>query len=109
MAVLNSLLGSVGQGGGLLVVENFIPRPGVTWQPDALHIAGYARGRAPQIGWRFQTQPTSIKKFATNDKLKRLGWYTPTKGGHVNDALRHLLHALCFIVRDNEIIRRAGA
>jgi hypothetical protein len=35
--------------------------------------------------------PSEAKSFATDAKLKTLGWYTPTKGGHANDALRHLL------------------
>lgn len=30
------------------------------------------------------------KRFSTNARLKARGWYQPTKGGHVNDALRHL-------------------
>lgn len=35
--------------------------------------------------------PVDAKKFSTNDKLKAMDWYTPTKGGHANDAARHLL------------------
>ena len=35
--------------------------------------------------------PVSAKKFSTDDKLKAMGWYFPSKGGHQNDAARHLL------------------
>lgn len=35
--------------------------------------------------------PSKAKSFSTDDKLKRLGWYVPTPGGHANDAARHLL------------------
>lgn len=35
--------------------------------------------------------PQAAKSFSTDDKLKRLGWYQATKGGHANDAARHLL------------------
>lgn len=31
------------------------------------------------------------KRFATDDKLKALRWYTNTEGGHANDAARHML------------------
>jgi hypothetical protein len=33
----------------------------------------------------------AAKSFATNDKLKALDWYVPTKDGHANDAVRHAL------------------
>ena len=33
---------------------------------------------------------TPSMTFATDDKLRRLGWYKPGKG-HANDAARHLL------------------
>lgn len=38
--------------------------------------------------------PAKAKAFATDDKLKALGWYRPTKGGHANDAARHLMVGL---------------
>ena len=31
------------------------------------------------------------KSFATNERLKNIGWYTRGGGGHANDAARHLL------------------
>jgi len=35
--------------------------------------------------------PSKGKAFSTDAKLKALGWYAPSPGGHKNDALRHLL------------------
>jgi hypothetical protein len=38
-----------------------------------------------------QPKPAEAKSFSTDAKLRAMGWYTPTRGGHVNDAKRHLL------------------
>ena len=38
--------------------------------------------------------PTQAKRFATDEKLMALDWYKPTKGGHANDAARHLMVGL---------------
>lgn len=35
--------------------------------------------------------PSSMRKLASIGKLKKLGWYKPTPGGHAIDASRHLL------------------
>jgi len=43
----------------------------------------------PRISMTLQS-PSSAKAFATNDKLRNVGWYVPGKG-HANDAARHLL------------------
>jgi hypothetical protein len=79
---------------GLVVCESFIPRPGVrTWQPDALELIGYARHMCRQNEVTFRTQtPAKAKAFATDEKLKKLGWYWPGHG-HANDAARHALVA----------------
>lgn len=73
--------------------ESFIPRPGIrTNQPEALEGIGALRFICTKAGVPFELQsPADAKRFSTNDKLKRLGWYKPTRGGHANDALRHLL------------------
>lgn len=39
-------------------------------------------------------QPRDAKRFSTDDKLIALDWFNPTKGGHANDAARHLMLAL---------------
>lgn len=80
--------------GVLVVCESFVPRPGVrTWQPDALYLIGYAMHscRQEEVDFRLQT-PAQAKKFATDAKLKHLGWWWPGHG-HAMDAARHALVA----------------
>lgn len=63
-----------------------------TQQPDALFIIGLLRYWSAKHGVTLHMQrPGEAKGFGTNDKLKHLGWYQPTKGGHANDAVRHLV------------------
>lgn len=85
-----------------IVCENFVPRPRVTWQPDALHIIGTLR----YLCWRAQVPfhlpkqgGNTAKSYATDERLKKAGFYVPGKG-HANDAARHLLK---FLVRQNLI------
>jgi len=64
----------------------------VTPQKDPLYIIGWLEGECHRCNIPFTLQtPSQAKSFATDDKLKYLGWYTPTKDGHANDASRHLL------------------
>ncbi len=35
--------------------------------------------------------PVTAKKLISDDALRNVGWYRATKGGHSNDATRHLL------------------
>jgi hypothetical protein len=50
---------------------------------------------------RFVLQtPSEGKGFGTDEKLKRLGWYRPTPGGHANDATRHLL---TFLAKERQL------
>lgn len=35
--------------------------------------------------------PADAKTFATNDRLRRMGWWVPGTAGHDKDALRHLM------------------
>lgn len=57
---------------------------------DALDLIGYVKLRAVHDPFTLQS-PAAAKSFATDEKLKALGWYTYTKDGHQNDAARHLL------------------
>lgn len=77
----------------VVVCESFIPRPGAySWQPEALYTIGAIRYLCSRESVEFVLQsPADAKKFSSNEKLKRVGWYTPTRGGHANDAQRHLL------------------
>jgi len=53
---------------------------------------GAMRLIADHGGVQFVRQtPAQAKSFATDDKLRKLGWFSPTPGGHANDATRHLL------------------
>jgi len=77
----------------VIVCESFIPRPGAkNFQPASLEIIGALR----YVSWLRQIpfvlqSPADAKRFSTNEKLKTLGWYQSTVGGHANDAQRHLL------------------
>ena len=86
----------------VVVCESFTPRPGVrTWQPDAVEVIGALRYLCFKRGLELVLQsPAAAKRFGTDDKLKRIGWYKPTRGGHSNDAVRHLLIAM---VRNGDI------
>lgn len=86
----------------LVVCESFIPRPGAgTWQPDALEVIGALRYLSFKYHYDFELQsPADAKRFSTDAKLKKLGWYTSTPDGHANDSLRHLLLGA---VRHNKI------
>lgn len=60
-------------------------------QYDPLEIIGTLRWFAHQYEIDFVLQsPAEAKRFATNDKLKKIGWYTPGRD-HAADAMRHLL------------------
>ncbi len=79
----------------------------ITSQYDALYLNGWLEIICEQRGIPFMFAPvTAVKSFATNDKLKALGWYTPTKGGHANDAARHLLTYLAKRPAGQELLRR---
>jgi hypothetical protein len=83
------------RGGLLLISESFIitQQTGKNTQaPWSLELIGVMRmisqiylGRSLVL-----QQPASAKRFSSDDRLRRLGWYTPKKG-HANDAARHLL------------------
>lgn len=67
-----------------------------TQAPWTLEINGVTRYLAAKYGCPFVTQATSsAKRFATNDRLKALGWYVPGKG-HLADGQRQ---SLLFAVR----------
>lgn len=88
--------------------ENFIINTGTATksrQADPLMLAGYLEGECcvRSIPFLLQT-PAQAKAFATDDKLKHLGWWNPTKGGHANDAARHLLVYMVTQVHDNTIL-----
>lgn len=61
-------------------------------QYDPFYVNGHLEAECRRLGIPFTLQtPGEAKKFSTNEKLKAVGWYTATTGGHANDANRHLL------------------
>ena len=69
---------------------------GKSAQEDARYIIGAVEWWATRLDHRItyhEQRPAEAKRFATNDKLKKLGWYTGGEG-HGDDAARHLLVAL---------------
>lgn len=75
-------------------------------QKDALYLIGAVEMTAQRIGARFYLSPRSAKAFATDAKLRHLGWYKPSPGGHQNDAARHLLTYLAQEERDPAILAK---
>lgn len=66
----------------------------------SLEIIGAARYLCTRSGIPFTLQsPSEAKAFATNDKLRQLGWYVRGMQ-HANDALRHLL---VFLVNNKQV------
>jgi len=87
-----------GRTGSVIVIENFIIGGGTaakTQAPWSLELIGAARMVA--IIWRFQfaLQTPALAKTTASDRVLHTlesmapGWWTPTEGGHANDALRH--------------------
>jgi hypothetical protein len=71
-------------------IEKYTMTPGIkTAQPAALMTMGVIEDLCRWYGIPFNYhQPATTKKQVSNTMLRKLGWWTPTKDGHVNDALR---------------------
>lgn len=81
----------------VVICENYTMNAGAkSSQPDALHIIGALTYLSNQRGFPLILQPPSHKKFADNSKLKFLGLYDTSKGGHKNDAMRHFIYYMIF-------------
>lgn len=80
-----------------VVVERYTVGPETikkTRQNASLEIIGVVRYLCGKFGVPFSLQtPADAKAFATNEKLKRCGWWSPGQQ-HANDATRHLLLGL---------------
>lgn len=60
-----------------------------TWSTEGIGVLRYL---STKYGIEFKLQtPQAAKAFSTNDKLRKIEWYRASKGGHANDAARHLL------------------
>lgn len=79
-----------------VVIERFlIGRATVGKEGDA-HYAIGGIGIAEYLSEKYEFELTiqgasKAKNFCTDEKLKILGWYHGTSGGHQNDAIRHLV------------------
>jgi hypothetical protein len=61
---------------------------GENWSLESI---GALRWMATRHSVEFVLQaPADAMNFMTDDKLRMMGWYNPTIGGHANDAARHL-------------------
>lgn len=79
-------------------VERYVMTPGPkTAQPAALMTMGVIEDLCRWYGveWHYYVSATTKKK--SNSLLRKLGWWTPTKDGHVNDALRVVLCELATV------------
>lgn len=91
----------LGNGGKMvLVVEEFRLYP---WKSNAqrfsrmvtCEVIGVIKYLAKKYKVRLVMQkPSFVKAFATDNKLKKVGWYTGS--GHAKDAARHLYYYLEF-------------
>lgn len=80
----------------IIISESFLITPNTaknTQAPWSLELIGVARYAAQKYTGRdLQTQmPSAAKRFASDARLRHIGWWTKGKGGHANDAARHLL------------------
>lgn len=99
MAALLWRLGvTYGRTDSVIVIENFIIGGGTaakTQAPWSLELIGAARMVAIIWRFRFDLQTPALAKTTASDRVLRTlaerapGWWTPTEGGHANDALRH--------------------
>jgi hypothetical protein len=65
-----------------------------TQAPWSLEVIGIARYFCQSNTGQDLTLYEQKPPFSTDDRLKAMGWYRPTKDGHANDAARQLLKHL---------------
>lgn len=77
----------------VVICESFDNRDNPAAELISLEYIGVCKlfGQQRHVPVVFQT-PALGKGFWDDGKLKRASLYNPTKGGHQNDAMRHLLH-----------------
>jgi hypothetical protein len=72
--------------------EKYVMTPGIkTAQPAALMTMGIVEDQTKLYGTGLHWYLSATTKKKSNTLLRKLGWWTPTKDGHVNDALRVVL------------------
>lgn len=92
-----------------VVIESFniTSRTGqLSPQYDALYIIGATEFLCQVDKRHLFMQSPALKSFGSNNKLHTLGWYAPSRGGHANDANRHLLRHLVCTRQNADLIKR---
>lgn len=91
--------------GERFVISGGTVEKGRTDENWSIEQIGVIRHECRWAGVPFELQSAGdAKKFAKNDRLKEVGWYTPGGGGHHNDAARHML--LCLARHEPETLGR---
>jgi hypothetical protein len=81
----------------------------MTRQPEALEIIGALRYVSRKHSRPFKLQSRNIKSRVDNDTLKRIGWYSQTVGGHLNDAARHAFVAFVQLYPHHSLVKTSLA
>lgn len=82
----------------VLVVESFYIGPQTLKKSrggimTTLEVIGALHFLAVAEGVMYEPQAPNERDLATPARLKKLGWWRPSKGGHMNSAAAHLLVA----------------
>jgi hypothetical protein len=77
-----------------------------TRQSDAQDIIGWLKGECRVRGIKLVLQKPADRRFGTKAKLQHLGWYRPSKGGHMVSAAAHLLTYLATNAKNAEVLAR---
>lgn len=78
-------------------VQRFAILPGThkkTRQPAASEVVGVVQSLGKKYGVPVDVQSASTARKFSDATLRRIGMYTTTRGGHANDAARHVLVTL---------------
>lgn len=80
--------------------EVFRPRKGAyDWKPESVEVAGVIKWACWKWGCQIADQEVAdAKMFASNQKLRELGWWERGQSDHARDAARHVL---LFLARAN--------
>lgn len=68
----------------------------LTQQQGTIKVNGAIDWVCHRRNWVFEDvqSPASAKKRSSDEDLKEMGLYVPTRGGHANDASRHMILAI---------------
>lgn len=101
-----------GTGATLVIIESFIISMATAKKSragsESIEMIGMTRYLCRIAGIPLiESRPADVMRFATDDKLRRIGWYV-TGPDHARDALRHLLTfaAETSIIDPAQLLRR---